>query len=113
MKTYAILAAIASATTYPELEASTGMSQPCLRAFVFHLVSRGFIVKTRACRLRPSVFTITESGRAYLDGKIQRRRRVIKVEAVIAARPALEAVWPSVTVADRLGFEPFEYCERS
>lgn len=95
-KSMLTLSAIGTETTYEQLAVRTGLSPMLLGGFVFHLTRRGFITKTRACRTRPAVFSITESGRAHLAGeKTPRPRRVAVVASAIESRPKLQTVWPS------------------
>ena len=112
-KTMIILAVIGTETTYEHLAMRTGMSPMLLGGFVYHLMRRGFITKTRACRTKPAQFSITDRGRAHLAGHRTPRNREPLVVQAIASRPELQTVWPSQQAAERLGYETFDYCERN
>lgn len=95
-KSMLILAVIGTETTYEHLAMRTSISPVLLSGFIYHLMRRGFITKTRACRAKPAVFSITDSGREHLRNP---RRRVHLsrpnsiTEAAMNTPHPLHAIW--------------------
>ena len=99
-KAMLILAVIGIETTYEHLAMRTGIPLVLLAVPVFHLQRRGFITKSRACRAKPAVFSITESGREQLRNPRRRvhlsRPKSITQAAVSAPHP-LHVIWQTAT----------------